>query len=126
MKLRMQGNSLRLRITPSEMTQLIQAGRIHETVHFAADPDAHITYALEHSGETSCIGVRYFPGEIVVIVPSEVARDWASTQTIGLYGEAQPGAGALPLALDPAFACLDKSDADNADRFPNPKQGSIC
>ena len=56
MKLRIQGNSLRLRVSPSEMTRLLEAGRIEETIHFAHGGDARLTYALEHAAADRDIG----------------------------------------------------------------------
>jgi hypothetical protein len=126
MKLRIKGNSLRLRVTPSEMTQLMEAGRIEETIHFAANEEARLTYALEHSADVTGMAVRYAPREMAVVVSSRDARRWSGSQEVGLYGEAHTSAGALELAVEKDFACLDKSEAENADRFPNPKQGSAC
>ncbi|MGH9600687.1 MAG: DUF7009 family protein, partial [Terracidiphilus sp.] len=37
MKLRIQGNSLRLRVTRAELDRLAGNGRVEETVYFAAD-----------------------------------------------------------------------------------------
>ena len=126
MKLRIKGNSLRLRITRSEMSRLIDAGRIEETTHFASDEEARVTYALEHSSFASGINLRYSPREITVVIPSQDAQRWAGTQDVGLYGEIPTMAGPLELAVEKDFACLDKSDAQNADTFPHPKQRSAC
>ena len=126
MKLRINGNSLRLRVTPSEITQLMEVGRIKETIHFGPGENARLTYALESAQEPMPIHVRYAPTEIAVVVSFDEARRWASTQAVGLYGQQQTGGGPLELALEKDFACLDKSEEENADRFPNPRQGTIC
>jgi uncharacterized protein DUF7009 len=126
MKLRIKGNSLRLRITPSELTRLLDRGRIEETVYFASDPDARLTYALEQIPDADRITVRYTPGEVTVLVSSSAAQCWAGGRDPGLYGQAMTDHGILELALERDFACLDKSDKDNLDTFPNPKQGAAC
>ena len=126
MKLRIQGNSLRLRITPSEMARLLENGRIEETIHFAADQNARLVYALEHRAEEKGIRVRYAPGELAVVISSARARGWAESQDIGLYEQMRSNDRVLDIAIEKDFACLDKSDAENIDTFPNPKQGSIC
>jgi hypothetical protein len=126
MKLRIQGNSLRLRITPSEMTHLLANGRIEETVCFGSDPNASLTYALEHNTRATAMSVRYTPGEVTVILSSADAQQWAGGQDVGVYAEAATTQGVLSLAVEKDFACLDKSDADNRDTFPNPNQGSVC
>jgi Family of unknown function (DUF7009) len=47
MKLRIKGNSLRLRVTRSELTKVVNSGCIEETIHFASDQQAKLTCALE-------------------------------------------------------------------------------
>ncbi len=49
MKLRIKGNSLRLRVSPSEVARLLETGRIEETIHLSSDQNASLTYALEHT-----------------------------------------------------------------------------
>jgi hypothetical protein len=126
MKLRIKGNSLRLRITPSELTRLLESGRIDETIHFSVDASANLTYALELSGVGPAIDVRWALQQVVVVIPSDEARRWGNSQEVGLYSAVDTAAGVLELAVEKDFACLDKSDAENADTFPNPLQGTVC
>lgn len=126
MKLRIKGNSLRLRITPSEMTRLLETGRIDETIHFASDENAHLTYALEHAQNAPAIAVRYSPGEVAVVLSSDEARRWARAGDVGLYAQTPTAHGSLELAVEKDFACLDKTDAENVDTFPHPHNGTVC
>lgn len=126
MKLRIQGNSLRLRITPSEIARLMETGRVDETIHFGLDETARLNYALQCEQQPVSMLVRQRPGELVVVVSRAEAGRWASTQDVGMYGELETSSGALLLAVEKDFACLDKSDDENTDRFPNPRQGSKC
>jgi len=126
MKLRIKGNSIRLRITPSEMKRLLDAGRIDETVYFAADENARLTYALELAPVVSAITVRWAPQQVAIVLSSEEARRWAGSLDVGLYGQMNTPRGPMELAVEKDFACLDKSDAENLDTFPNPRKGSIC
>jgi hypothetical protein len=126
MKLRIKGNSLRLRISPSEMKQLLQSGRVEETIYFGVEDGARLTYALEHSALAEAITVRYRPQEVTVLISSREARDWAEGPGVGLYGTTVSGHGPLELSIEKDFACLDKEQAENADTFPHPKQGVVC
>ena len=126
MKLRIKGNSLRLRITPSELERLLEDGRIQETIHFASHPEARLTYALEHTPLAERMVIRYMPGEVLVLVSSDAAGHWASGPDVGIYGEFTTRYGTVELAIEKDLACLDKSDAENADTFPNPSQGAAC
>ncbi len=130
MKLRIKGDSLRLRISPSEMTRLLEFGRVEETIHFGLEQDARLTYALEtvdHGLELSSpIAVRYQSGQVQMLVSAARAQAWANGNEVGVYSQIVAGDGYLELALEKDFACLDTSDDRNSDTFPNPRQGSPC
>lgn len=126
MKLRIKGDSLRLRVAPSEVVRLLEAGRIEETIHFGPGADDALTYAVEHVAQAGPVSVRYAPREIAVVVSRADIRAWSDGDEIGIYGELNTGAGALEIAVEKDFACLDKNDAENADTFPNPNQGTVC
>ena len=126
MKLRIKGDSLRLRVSPTEMTRLLENGRIEETIHFTADREASLTYALEHRAHTDAMTIAYAPHQIVVMISTQEAQRWAEGQDVGLYGGSDTSDGVLELAVEKDFACLDKDDAENADTFPNPKHGATC
>lgn len=49
MKLRTKGNSLWLRVTPSEVKQLLRDGAIREHVQLTANPKDRLTYAVTSS-----------------------------------------------------------------------------
>jgi len=130
MKLRIKGDSLRLRVSPSEMTRLLQFGRVDETIHFGPQHDAKLTYALVTSvadaRQNAAISVRYEPQEVAVVVSAAQARSWADGSNVGVYAEIDTGTGKLDIAVEKDFACLDKNDEQNEDTFPNPNQGVVC
>ena len=119
MKLRIQGNSLRLRVGPSEVQRLIASGRVVETIHFA--PGVHLTFALEHSESAPCLSASRTPDGVAVTVPTSIAQAWAIGDDVGIYASVPNGSGALSLAIEKDFACLDSSHAGNRDTYPNPK-----
>jgi hypothetical protein len=50
--------------------------------------------------------------------------DW---NQVGIYATVDRGEnGTLNLVVEKDFACLDLSDADNLDTFPNPELGAVC
>lgn len=126
MKLRIKGDSLRLRITPREVSRLLETGRIEETIHFGPETDARLSYALMTQSARENVMVRYLPGEITVLISTEQARIWAESDHVGIYGAVEISCGQLQLAIEKDFACLDKDDTENQDRYPNPNQGAVC
>jgi hypothetical protein len=127
MKLRIKANSLRFRLTRSELMKLIDTGHIEETIYFSSNEQSRLTYALEHEPNLISATLRYRPPEVVVVLPKEEATAWAESNRVGIYATVDLGpVGALDLIVEKDFACLDLSDADNLDTFPNPNAAAIC
>ena len=127
MKLRIKGNSLRLRVSRSELARFLSGGRIEETIHFAAAPEARLTYALESALQDPAVTVRYRPQEVTVILSEDQARIWSKENEVGVYTSVDIGAAEpLEVIVEKDFACLDRSDEDNVDTFENPHVGTAC
>jgi hypothetical protein len=127
MKLRIKGNSLRLRVSRSEVQRLVDIGRVKETIQLGLDRAARITYALEHAPVSHEITVHHQAQEITVVLSSESTRRWAdSPEEVGLYGRLDVYNGELIVSVETDLACLDGSVAENEDTFPNPNRGATC
>lgn len=126
MKLRIKGNSLRLRVTRSETARLIETGRIEEIIRFGAEDDAKLTYALEHSAATTHLSVCYRPLEVTVMLSTGDARRWTETDQVGFYRDIDLRGEVLAVMVEKDFACLDRSDAENEDAFENPNVAVQC
>ena len=127
MKLRIKGNSLRLRVSRSELARFQAGQRIEETIHFTAAPEATLTYALESALKPSPVTVRYGSREVTVILSKDSGRIWGAQSEVGVYTTLDLGpAGSLEVVVEKDFACLDRSDEDNSDTFANPVAGATC
>lgn len=127
MKLRIHGNSIRFRLLRSEVTKFVKDGRIAETVHFAAGNEGFFTFALKWDDGATDVSVRHHPSEATVIVPKSEALHWAQTEQVGIYSVVPIGHhGDLTVTIEKDFACLDRSDVENQDTFPNPQLGATC
>jgi hypothetical protein len=127
MKLRIKGNSLRLRVSRSELARFLAGERIAETIRFAAAPEAKLTYALERGTHATAASVRYRSQEVTVLLADEQVQTWSQESQVGVYTlvDIAPE-GLLELIVEKDFACLDGSEEDNADTFANPLMGSAC
>lgn len=128
MKIRMKGNSLRLRVARSELARLLKDGRIRETIRFDASPEASFTWSLEAGkAEDASTAVRYSPGHVAVVVAPAAMRLWQQDEQVGIYARVDAG-GEEPLEVivEKDFACLDGSDSDNKDTFENPNLTVNC
>ncbi len=119
MKLRIRGDSIRLRLTQSEVKQLADAGRVEESTHFG--PDERFTYAIVTSGNAH-VEAKLEARTIEVSVPAATARAWATSDSVGIEGSRDLGDGkALRILVEKDFACLtERPHEDDADAFPNP------
>lgn len=127
MKLRIKGNSLRLRVTRSEVERFLASGRVEETIYFSPDEQSRLTYALEHSATARGPYLASRAQEVAMIVPEALALTWGKGEEVGIYENVDLGArGTLELVVEKDFACLDRSDAENSDTFPNPQAGAVC
>ena len=121
MKLRINGNSLRLRISQSELARLMTVGRIQETIQFAAASDAQLTYALTVQNAADDIRLEYLDRTVTVVLSLTAARRWAESEDVGVYAD-----GTVALLVEKDFACLDGNNPEDADAFPNPQAGVVC
>jgi hypothetical protein len=122
MKLRMQSNSIRLRLKQHEVQQLLRTGRVEERITFGGEGDGAFTYVLECSQGLAEPHAVLTEGGILVQIPAKVASRWASGDDVAIDALQ----GDLQVLIEKDFACLNGTDEQNADTFPNPLAGTKC
>ena len=127
MKLRLQFNSVRFRLKRREVEQLARTGRVEERILIGSGYDETFDYVLESTAAVSSSRATLTARGIFVQVPSEEVMKWASTDQVGIEGR-QPtdSKTSLLILIEKDFACIDGTDQDNADTFPNPIAGLKC
>ena len=122
MKLRIRGDSLRLRLTQGEVLSLAENGRVDERTSFGA---SRLVYTIRlvdlPDGQTLAARLSTTPEEsrIEVHVSVETGRAWARGDVVGIEGADGP----LRLLVEKDYACLkERAHEDDADAFPNPKR----
>jgi hypothetical protein len=127
MKLRIKDNTLRFRVSRPELARLLTSGRISSTIRFAPGLWAKWTYTLEHRPDKTSATLEFKTTEVVVVLPTADVHAWSECDLVGIYETCDLGDGEhLDLLVEKDFACLDLSDADNEDTFPNPAMGVAC
>jgi hypothetical protein len=128
MKLRIRGNSIRLRLGESEVARLGKGECIAESIQFSAHPESHLSYSVALSSNQKELSAKFSGNEITVSVPDEMGREWANSQRVGLKHEQCIGGEVrLLIVIEKDFRCLEpRPDADETDAFPNPAQGAAC
>lgn len=127
MKLRLEFNSIRLRLKRSEVEQFARIARVEERIILGSDDDETFYYMLEATPAVSSPQATVTARSIVVRVPARDAARWASTDEVGFEGY-QPtgGPASLRILIEKDFACLDGTEEQNADTFPRPLAGTKC
>ena len=122
MKLRIQDNSIRLRLTRSEVDALIEEGSVTASVSF---PDgARLEYSVETSALTGQPRARFSSDRLVVQIPQAVVRKWAVTEEVSITGAQPLENDELSILVEKDFACLTPREGeDEADMFPHPLKG---
>ena len=110
MKLRIKGNTIRLRLTQSEVAAVVRGDAVVETTSLPRT----FSYALETAGEE--IGASFANGRMTVNVPHAVAVRWGNTEEVSLRGRE----GGVEILVEKDFACLVPREGENPDAFPNP------
>jgi len=117
MKLRIRGNSIRLRLLRGEIAEFAEKKIVRETINFGA---SNLTYILQSSVEVNEISAQFNGREILVGIPFEMAREWTETDLISLENEVKIDNEILKILVEKDFVCLDRpDDKDNKDAYPN-------
>ena len=122
MKLRIKGDSLRLRLTQGEVRELEEGGTVEDCVRFGGA--AVLTYRLKRDAKAPAISASYDNGAVEVRLPERDALSWCKSNDITLAG-VQPAAAdsELRIVVEKDFACLTAREGeDESDNFPNPNQ----
>ena len=125
MKLRLRGDSLRLRLTQTEVLTVRDQGAYEDATTLGASAGPRLAYRVETSpsGTPSVQHTADAQGTTVtVILPAAEVTTWAdSPSQVGIYFDESWG---LKVAVEKDFRCLDPNrDEDESDNFTNPNEG---
>jgi hypothetical protein len=120
MKLRIQDNSIRFRLSQSEVAQLAQGLRIEQTTVFS--PESKLTCEIL-PGPSATVSAGFADDRITVSLPKHEIAQWATTQVVGIEGKQETVRGQfLEILIEKDFECLHSKTPKDADAFPNPKR----
>lgn len=119
MKLRVRGDSIRLRLTQREVSAMGAGQEVSEKTTFGAS-EAFI-YSVTTSKTATKIEASFTNNVLTVSVPAELATAWAHGTEVGIGNEQPNGDGRLMILIEKDFACLKpRAEEDDRDAFPNP------
>jgi len=113
MKIRIKGNSLRYRLTRSEVDRLASVGEVEEAVHFGSSV---LFYSIKINSQSQ-LSADFSGNRITLYFPAAMLEEWAGTDKVGFEYRSE---GLLHLLVEKDFTCLDKTAEDQSDNYPNP------
>jgi hypothetical protein len=125
MKIRIKGNSIRLRLSQIEVQLFDNEGIVKEETHFGMG-NTQFLYALVSDENAENINAVFQNNEIRVIVPEQLGNDWAKTDTVGISAKIPINEEQfLAVLIEKDFKCLTvREGEDESDNFPNPNE--VC
>lgn len=118
MKLRIKGNTIRFRLTKSEVAYFSEKGTIKETTNFIT---GDFSYGMQTSPDASAITAGFNNNEIILTIPERQAKEWTETNKVGLSEEMPINDNKkLYILIEKDFKCLDEVSEDQSDNYPNP------
>jgi hypothetical protein len=124
MKLRIQGNSLRLRLNQSEVAQFSKTGFVEDSIQFAHG--ASFSYTLESMSSLSAPQAHYANGSLFIRVPGADATDWVRSDRVGISGDQPLETGKhLSILIEKDFQCLHGDEVRDPDAYPNPLEETV-
>ena len=82
MKLRIEGNSIRLRVKKSDLEKLKNEGVVRESVSFLKGFDFH--YELKTENGITQLNAVYTHSTITIELPLSIANNWIDTEQVGI------------------------------------------
>ncbi len=122
MKLRIKGNTIRLRLTQREVTQIASGEKVEEKT--VISPFFTFTCSIA-TWNILTTGLKWDDGQLEISVPEKKAKLWAVNNEESIKDEIENGTSdPLIVLVEKDYACLkEREGEDDSDNFPHPGAG---
>lgn len=118
MKIRIQGNSVRFRLSRTEVETLCSIGQIEDATSFDM---TRFGYAVKADANLEQMKASYSDHQITLLVPESLLKNWPDNQVVGFDANMPVDEEkSLYLLLEKDFKCLDNTSEDQSDNYENP------
>lgn len=119
MKIRIRGNSIRYRLTQTEVKTLSEIGYYEDSTDFG---DRKFIYAVKAIDDVKVLDVDLAGNAITLYMNRDKSITWPKSKKVGFSNVVKTKKGtSLSLLLEKDFVCMDESVEDQSDNYPNPK-----
>jgi uncharacterized protein DUF7009 len=117
MKLRIKGNTIRVRLSETEVNSLAGGTSVIEETCF---PSSSLTYKVQMSPAES---VEFKDNMLVVCLTNADIKNWAATDMVSISKEFPVTKGnILSILVEKDFKCLTVRPEDESELYPNPNK----
>jgi len=127
MKLRILGNSIRLRLLRNEVSLLGDKKTVQETTRLGPGGDALLRYSLTTHPNEDDIRISWESGSLTVSLQQELAQELVDTERVSIASNLRFGEEGLDILIEKDFKCLTpRSGEDEGDSYENPQENHGC
>ena len=125
MKMRIRGDSIRLRVTRPELEAIKSTGEIKDSITFGAN--SKLDYCLDVAARTRSPTASFSASSVLVSLPQSTFETWANSDDVSIEAEQRNhGAGTLSILVEKDFACLaPREGEEQSEMFANPDAGKV-
>jgi len=121
MKIRIKGNSIRYRLTKTEIADFGKNGYLEGRTEFPGGYSFY--YCLEKKENIDNLEASFSENRIKLYVPVNISDEWTTTDIVGFDTKMKIGEGKeLFLLIEKDFVCLDHTLEDQSDNYENPNK----
>lgn len=118
MKIRIRGNTIRFRLTRSEVETVATSGYLSEKTEFNT---GSFSYAIKVEESINNFNADFKSDTITLYLPAAFATEWVTTERVGFEDNIKLNNGSnLFVLIEKDFVCMDESIEDQSDNYPNP------
>ena len=122
MKIRILGNTLRIRVKMFETQALQNSGLIEEVLEFGPDDSDKLRFQVISGYEN--FAIEQHGTSIRIVVPKALINSWTTTDLVGFEEVITTSKGSeIKVLIEKDFACLDSDREYEEGSYPNPIEG---
>jgi len=120
MKLRIRGNTVRLRLEKGEVNTFAADSQVVDRAPLSiATP---LEYGLR-IGDLDELTLHFTGQELIIVVPRSVAQAWTDSDQVGIEAQVAVGQDSVKILIEKDFRCLHKRPGeDESGNYPHPAE----
>ena len=116
MKLRCVTDSVRLRLSKSDIRELESKGKVEELLTLG--PNQTFSFSLQTSLNHRSPQISFQQGQLQVFLPMEIGKSWMNSDQVGIeYFPGDSSGLSIHLLIEKDFPCKDRVGEDKSDTF---------